>query len=399
MENYKRYENESEEELIFRICKDKETIGSWEEVGDILNKLLGYEFTSSKYRKQYQNFQKMFVANQSKFVNEQAILDEIKEQRRELEKERKKIQTEKLEYNRYLRSDARDEMIVEKISNALQSNNIVNLNKHNIESKQGNRQGVLCFGDEHYGKMFKILGLNGEIINEYNSEVFERRMEKLLDETIKICKKERLDSIKVFNMGDFVEGVLRISNLLIQEIGVIESSVRYSVYLANWLNELTKYVNVEFQKVDGNHSMLRMLNTPKGTFENENTSIILRNEILRTLKGNPNFKYIENPTGFIFSNVCGYNLIGIHESNKSYEQSLKDFSMIYNKPIDYLLHGHYHHSSFKEVGIQKGVIGIPSIIGIDGYSMSIFKTSTPSAKFLIFEENKGQVQENTIVLN
>ena len=55
MNNYQRYENESNEEVIYRICNEKEQIGSWQRVADILNELLGFEYTESKYRKEYQN--------------------------------------------------------------------------------------------------------------------------------------------------------------------------------------------------------------------------------------------------------------------------------------------------------------------------------------------------------
>ena len=35
--NYSRKENESDEELIYRVCSDKDLIGSWQDVADILN--------------------------------------------------------------------------------------------------------------------------------------------------------------------------------------------------------------------------------------------------------------------------------------------------------------------------------------------------------------------------
>ena len=43
-------EAETDEELIYRICSEKETIGSWQDVANILNKLLNQEYTESKYR-------------------------------------------------------------------------------------------------------------------------------------------------------------------------------------------------------------------------------------------------------------------------------------------------------------------------------------------------------------
>ena len=50
---YVRLENEQDDELIYRVCKDKELIGSWEDVKDILNDLLGYDYGESTYRKKY----------------------------------------------------------------------------------------------------------------------------------------------------------------------------------------------------------------------------------------------------------------------------------------------------------------------------------------------------------
>ena len=90
MGEYKRYDSETDEELIYRICSEKEKIGSWQEVADILNKLLNTEYTESKFRKQRQAFDKMLSANQSKFADSYAQLKEIEIQKRELE--RKKIQ-------------------------------------------------------------------------------------------------------------------------------------------------------------------------------------------------------------------------------------------------------------------------------------------------------------------
>ena len=44
---YVRLENEQDDELIYRVCKDKELIGSWDDVKDILNDLLGYDYGES----------------------------------------------------------------------------------------------------------------------------------------------------------------------------------------------------------------------------------------------------------------------------------------------------------------------------------------------------------------
>ena len=44
--NYRRFENESDKDLINRICSEKDKIGSWQDVADIINTILGTTFTT-----------------------------------------------------------------------------------------------------------------------------------------------------------------------------------------------------------------------------------------------------------------------------------------------------------------------------------------------------------------
>ena len=116
---YKRFENETDDELIYRICSQKEVIGTWYDVCDILNKLTGNDYNESAYRKKYQAFQKILNANQARFSDSSVQLATLQEEKRELIKERNKLQTEKIEYNRWLRETARDELFEEKIVDAI----------------------------------------------------------------------------------------------------------------------------------------------------------------------------------------------------------------------------------------------------------------------------------------
>jgi hypothetical protein len=43
MENI-RQEGKTEEEIILEICSQKDTIGTWNDVAEILNNLLGYDY-------------------------------------------------------------------------------------------------------------------------------------------------------------------------------------------------------------------------------------------------------------------------------------------------------------------------------------------------------------------
>lgn len=400
----KKLPEENEDQYIWKVgqAKDAGLIEStWEELTPRLNAELGIDETewrgSSAFRKAYRWMQRAYdnVFRCNGFIGTRG--DELDVKKREVEKATIKLRTEKLEYNRWLREEARDELICEKICNEIKATHALDAPEPIIVDKTS-RSAILAFGDEHYAAEFTIYGLYGEIINSYSPEIFEQRMWDLFYQVTDIIQKEELTTLYVFALGDFTDGILRCSQLMKLRYGVIEGTVKYANFIANWLNELSKYVKVKYQMVYGNHSELRMLGQPKGTFKEENTGMFVREMIKAYLENNPNFEMIINPTGLIFDNIEGLNVLGIHGEVKNMENAIKDFSNTYNTNIQVLIGGHMHHYKAETVGVNKDVINVPSIIGIDDYSMSLNKTSNPGAVLFCIEENKGVTLEYKIKL-
>ena len=402
MTKYKRFEGETEKQFIWRLhslVNTKEL--TWKQIGDIVNE----QFRDSEeeyrdesaYRKPCQSAEAYYDEVFSKMIGTE-YSDDIAEQRRELAKERVKLQTEKLEYNRWLREEARDELITEKICDAVNSLIPLDIPEH-ITPVHNTRAYALVYGDEHFGVEYELKGLFGDIINAYSPEIFEERMWDLFHQTVEIVQKENIDTLNVFNMGDFNDGILRVSQLMKLRYGVVDGTIKYADFIANWLNELTKFVRVKYQSTNGNHSELRLIGQPKGTFTEDNMGKVVTEFIKTRLKDNPNFTYIENPTGFIYAQLACNTVLGIHGEVKNMKTAIDEFSRIYNVPIQYLLAGHLHHNKTEEIGVNSEVINVGSIIGVDSYSLSLRKTANASAKLLVFEQAKGKVCEYTLKLN
>lgn len=119
--SYRRFDGETDEELIYRVTGDKDKIGSWQDVADILNELLGTEYTESKFRKQRQAFDKMLAANRNKFVNDSVQLEEIRLAQRELERSKIQIRDERRSWQKQNYIDSRfDEvmnLLIERLDN------------------------------------------------------------------------------------------------------------------------------------------------------------------------------------------------------------------------------------------------------------------------------------------
>ena len=375
---------------------------NWKEITPMVNKELFGEDESqyrdeSAYRKAVKyarDFYEAGVFGQS----EDEYFKKLQIEKRGIQKEKVKLQTEKLEYNRWLREEARDELITEKICDAISTLSPLDIPEHIIPT-HNTKAYALVYGDEHFGVEFELKGLFGDILNAYSPEIFEERMWDLFNQTIEIVQKENIDTLNVFSMGDYMDGILRVSQLMKLRYGVVDGTIKYADFISNWLNELTKYVRVKYQSTNGNHSELRMLGQPKGTFTEDNMGKVVSEFIKTRLKDNPNFTYIENPTGYIYAQLATHTILGVHGEVKNMESAIKEFSSIYGVPIQYLLAGHLHHNKVEEVGVNQEVINVGSIIGIDNYSLSLRKTSNASAKLLIFEQTKGKVCEYTLKLN
>lgn len=335
----------------------------------------------------------------SEYLNQKAANDgtksyllQLKLETEQLKRERQKLRDEKLEYNRWLREHSRDELIGEKICDAIAAIEPLSLPQP-ILKDESQRTYILCFADTHYGTEFEIAGLNGEIINKYSPEIFESRMATLMMQVLDVVFEKNLTNIKIFSLGDELDGILRVSQLQKLRYGIIESTIKYSEYICNWLNELSKYVTIDFYTVQGNHTELRLISQPKGTFTDENMSSVINEFIKERLKDNPNFSYHKNESGLIYDNICGYNILGIHGEVKNMATALQKFTNTYGMMIDVLVGGHKHHFQAETIGRNKDIISVPSIMGIDDYSMSIGKTSNPGATMFVVERTKGVIEE------
>ena len=404
MNDFKKSENENFHKYIWRMDELVQSgkYKNWREITPFVNNELFGEDESqyrdeSAYRKAVKYARDFYEAGVFG-DSEDEYYQKLQNEKREIQKAKAQVQTEKLEYFRWLREEARDELIAEKICDAISSMSPLDMPQH-IYPIHNPRAYALVFGDEHYGVEFELKGLFGDVLNAYSPEIFEKRMWDLFDQTIEIVQKENIDVLNVFSMGDFSDGILRTSQLMKLRYGVVDGTIKYADFISNWLNELTKYVQVKYQSTNGNHTELRMLGQPKGTFTEDNMGKVVVEFIKTRLKDNPNFTYIENPTGYIYEKLAGCPVLGIHGEVKNMSVAIKELSSIYGIHIQYLLAGHLHHNKVEEVGMNQEVINVGSIIGVDSYSLSLRKTSNASAKLLVFEQDKGKTCEYTFKLN
>lgn len=397
---YNKRENETDFEWKLRLVTsklDKEIDLDWVEIRDILN----LECSPDHLRKtaygmyEYKNF---LQSKQLESVEDAELLNKFTQKKLELQKERVKLQAEKNEINKWIREQGRSELFYEKYLDILSKRQLPKAPEYIPPQVQNDYDWVLNFADIHYGKEVKIHGLEDEILAEYNTSIFERRMWDLLGQVIGKIDKENIKHLHVFNLGDSIDGILRMSQLQAIQMGIFDSLIGFADFMFAWLDELSNKVRIDYYSCWGNHDEIRPLGSNKGDFAHENVDRIITWHLQKLFEKTKNQNItIHKNKPLYYVDIVGTRILATHgQDEKNLENSIKDYQNIYNKKIHMLFTGHLHNTNTKTTGMD-GLQSIefyqhPSICGIDDYSMKLKKVAPAGATMMKIERGLGRTE-------
>lgn len=391
MTDYKRFEGETDEELIYRITGEKDKIGSWQGVADVLNELLGTEYTESKFRKQRQAFDKMFAANQSKFSDDKAILEEIKEQRRELAKEKVQFRDERNEYNRLIREEARKESYIDLVKRIFAEYEPKSLNYSPIETYEADTDMVLVVSDLHCG-----IEVN-HYLNTYNSDILADRFVNCLSKVVSIQNIHHSENITVL-ISEIISGLIHENLRCENNQNIIEQFLTVGEYLSSFLMELSKHFSkVNVLVMPGNHS--RVQARKEASLKGENMDNLLIPYLSAVLQNVKNIYFQENKIdeSVAMFDVRGNIIYAVHGDKDSPSNVVQNLTMQYGLFPKLVYMGHRHKNSMETVYNTK-VISAGCWSGVDNYAIDKRFNTRPETVLSVIDEN-GLVCNYDIKLN
>lgn len=377
---YRRFEKETDDQLIYRISQDKDKIGTWQNVADILNTILGANYSESCYRKKFQSFSKMLEANQDKFVSSDLQAEELKQLRRELAKEKQKLSDERVEYNRLIRNEARKESYIDIVKRVI-SENTPPINVPVRYTLYNSDVDLLChLTDIHTG--IEIDNWK----NKFNEHVLKQRIEKYTSDILDVRGFHQAENLYLV-IGELVSGIIHNNLRLQNNMDLIEQFKYICELISGMLVRLANnFSNVYVYTTPGNHS--RISPKKEDALDGENLDIIAPFYLKARLQNLKNVHICDNniePEIAMF-NIRGKTVFSSHGHKDSVSNVVQNFTMMFGVKPDIVLLGHRHTNGLTTVYDTK-VIESGCVSGTDAYVTSIRKANRPEQTISVISEN------------
>ena len=400
--NLKRMDGETQDQYFYRICMMKEALGfTWPQMAEIFNKEFGCNKGDTAYRKKWAAFKDVFNANEDKLVGENAYLEEINAARHALEKERQKLYATKMEASRNLRQESRAELFYENIRDAIVALPMPEVVSRHDDVHQNDKEYLLAIADIQAGAKFKL------DCNEYSLDICKNRFNDLLSLVVDYILEKHVFKLHIVGLGDTIQGLLRLSDLKLNETSVVEATVTVARLIASFLNELSEYCYVEYYHTPtSNHSQTRNLGSKANELMFEDMEYVIGHYIQDMLSLNDSVKvHLHDGYDYIDIPIFNYNVTAMHgHTIKNLEDALMDISAARRKFIDYLLIGHWHNGKVipgnEHGSYDTEVLMCPSFQGTDPYAFNkLGKSSKAACKMFIFDHKYGCTGTEKFILN
>lgn len=357
---YRKMSDENYTDYWWRICSNKD-LGiydlTWEEVGEILNEELGENFTSSRWRKNYQMMKRGFDKAREENAEAEDILNEIELKKVEFLKEQQRFYDQRTAYKQIIRGDARFDELKDLIVNEISNIELYKQELYDISYSDNDL--LVGLNDIHYGAVID------NFWNEYSPEIAKERLERYITEIISVQKLHKSENCYIAANGDLISGNIHLKIALANRENVVQQVMGVSELISWFISELSGHFNnIYFSAIAGNHSRLSIKdNSPKDERLDDLIPFYIKARLQNIKNIHISENKIDNTMDLI--NIRGKNYATIHGDMDSVNGILKLVEMLPEKVYAITL-GHLHHNSIDSMQGYK-ILRSGSLMGVDDY--------------------------------
>jgi len=262
---------------------------------------------------------------------------------------------------------------------------------------------VAIWSDWHYGERVDPAAVNG--YNEFNAEVAEARIRRLVNNTIHLCKDHGpglYPGIVINLLGDFISGGLHPELAKTDEYARIPAALRVRDILVWALTEMAdQFGNVFVPCTAGNHGR----DTPKPEYKgylHHNFDWLIYQLLKRHFENDPRLTFMIDPSNEAYYSVHGIRILAMHGDMLGVkggdgiigaigpimrgEIKTRGQSTSLGRPYDLLLGAHWH----QELWLPRAIIN-NALKGFDEYAKNSLRAvpSQPSQVLFFIHPRRG----------
>lgn len=367
-----QYEFEDFCSLMFNKIKQRDNL-TWNDVRDIINSLYNVNYTVSCYKSKYQRRHLYEDINNNDNTIDEKLL--------EIAKAKVKLSDERIQLNALVRKLAREETLKEIAHDVAEHMSAIKQLNYSYDfSIESPVEGLLLIGDWHYGIVID------NMFNKYDPIIVKERVNKLLNKVISICHKDSIKKVHVTNLGDMIAGDIHLPLRINSRVDVITQVLEVSEIIAEFLNELSRYVKVSYCGTLDNHS--RIDPNKANSIELESLARITDWYLRARL---PQVTFTSDEVNDIAEvKILDHDIAFIHGHKDRQATMIGSINNFTQKHYDMICSAHLHHfSANEECGTFMLANG--SLMGTDDHAYDLRLHSNPSQTFV--EITKDNVTE------
>ena len=322
-------------------------------------------------------------------IEDADLMQEIRRQRTELEKERQRFFDQRREYKKLVTGDSRWEYLTDRLCEAAEHlpEDIGTLYQdEGANLAFGESDAVLVFGDWHYGMK------TSNVFNEFNKEICIQRVKTVVKKAEQRLLAHHCRNLHVVVLGDLIHGAIHVSARVASDELVCDQLMQASEILAQSIDDLSRYVEtVRVYATYGNHA--RTVQNKGDNVHRDNMERIIPWWLEQRFKDRDDVIIMpDDGTEMHYINAAGHWICSAHGDLDSIQTAPRLFSALshrkYGRDIELVLLGDKHHrASNSDVGVDALLCG--SLCGTDDYANEHRMYSPPSQLLLIVTPEDG----------
>ena len=366
IENLAKLPSESEIQYSWRLYSHVQNGKmTWQDLADLMNQYCREDAseyrTESAYRKRIQSAA-LYLKEVFSQTSDNEMLESIKEERRELEKERVKIRDERNEYRRLLREQARRESFDELMERTItEYKPTYSIEQRDVQCSDNDL--IVHLTDIHHG--IKI----DNYFNKYDDDILLDRLSRFITKIKEVRERHNSENCYIIAGGDLLSGIIHNSLRLESNKNVIEQAISIAEMVADFISQLSPYFNnVIIGFVSGNHGRIN----PDKEFgeKGENFENFIPAYLKVRLKGFNNVSFVDNEIDESIGRITvrGNEVYYTHGDKDTVNNIVQRLKLMVSEKVDLVYMGHRHTNGLTTVYAAK-VIESGCLSGADNYCM------------------------------